>query len=131
MMKMPAEKLGRRRGRRGTAETAEAEFEARQTEREKDLSEWIPRTALGKSVAAGKITSIEEIFEKNIPILEPEIVDTLLNLEEKVIDSQKTTRMTMARGKKGKKARKIKRCKNQPRMRKLGMHMRNTALCSL
>ena len=93
---MPAEKLGRRRGRRGTAETAEAEFEARQTEREKDLSEWVPRTALGKSVAAGKITSIEEIFEKNIPILEPEIVDTLLELEEKVIDSQKTTRMTMA-----------------------------------
>ena len=68
----------------------------RQNERERSLAEWIPKTALGKKVHAGEITSIDEIFDKNIAILEPEIVDSLMELEEKIIEFSKTTRVTRA-----------------------------------
>jgi len=95
---------GRSRGRpvRGAKgrETGEAletrEFARRKDDKEKTLAEWIPKTELGKKVRAGEITSIEEIFAKNLPILEPEIVDTLLDLDEKMVDFKKTTRMIMA-----------------------------------
>jgi small subunit ribosomal protein S5 len=39
---------------------------------------WNPKTALGHKVKNGEITSISEIFETKTPILESEIVDTLL-----------------------------------------------------
>lgn len=39
---------------------------------------WVPRTEVGRMVAEGKIKSIEEIFARNLPIREVEIVDTLL-----------------------------------------------------
>ena len=39
---------------------------------------WIPKTKLGRLVLAGRINTIEEIFEHAIPIKEPEIVDKLL-----------------------------------------------------
>jgi small subunit ribosomal protein S5 len=49
-------------------------------------SEWQPRTLLGKMVKEGKIKSIDEIFAKNIPIKEVEIIDTLLpDLKSEVI----------------------------------------------
>ncbi|MEM0476714.1 MAG: 30S ribosomal protein S5, partial [Candidatus Aenigmatarchaeota archaeon] len=38
------------------------------------LANWKPRTKLGKLVLEGKIKSIDEILEKNLKILEPEIV---------------------------------------------------------
>ena len=41
-------------------------------------SHWEPKTDLGKDVASGKITSIEEIFRSGEKIKEPEIVDRLL-----------------------------------------------------
>jgi small subunit ribosomal protein S5 len=81
-------------GTEGTFETRE--FTRKKDDKEKSLAEWIPKTGLGKKVQAGEITSIEDVFAKNIPILEPEIVDTLLDLDEKMVDFQKTTRMIMA-----------------------------------
>jgi small subunit ribosomal protein S5 len=52
-----------------------------------NLEEWVPRTRIGKMVKEGKITSIDEIFAMNIPILEPEIVDYLLpDLKHEIID---------------------------------------------
>lgn len=52
-----------------------------------NLEEWVPRTNLGRMVKEGKITSIDEIFAINVPILEPEIVDYLLpDLKHEVID---------------------------------------------
>ncbi len=39
---------------------------------------WQPRTALGRSVKEGKITDIDSILDRNIPILEPEIIEMLL-----------------------------------------------------
>ena len=43
-----------------------------------DPSTWTPRTELGKKVKAGEITNIDEILDKGLRILEPEIVDALL-----------------------------------------------------
>lgn len=40
--------------------------------------EWNPKTELGKEVAQGKITSIDEVFKEGRRIMEPEIVDVLL-----------------------------------------------------
>lgn len=52
-----------------------------------NVEEWVPRTRIGRMVKEGKITSIDEIFAMNIPILEPEIVDYLLpDLKHEIID---------------------------------------------
>ena len=47
-------------------------------ERAERISGWIPKTALGREVKEGKIKNADEIFEKNLRILEPEIVEKLL-----------------------------------------------------
>jgi len=48
---------------------------------------WIPQTILGKKVAAGEITSIEEILSKGLRIQEAGIVKKLLpDLKTEVID---------------------------------------------
>jgi small subunit ribosomal protein S5 len=61
------------------------------------LSEWVPRTTLGRLVANGEITSIEQVFQNHYRILEPEIVDRLLpNLEQEVIDVKLVQRQTDA-----------------------------------
>lgn len=48
-------------------------------------SEWTPKTILGKKVQTGEITNIDEILESGQAILEPEIVDSLLNLESELL----------------------------------------------
>lgn len=61
------------------------------------LEKWTPRTKTGKLVLEGKITSLNEIFEKNLPLLEPEIVDYLLpNLKYVRIDAKIVQKMTDA-----------------------------------
>ncbi|MGC9011396.1 30S ribosomal protein S5 [Thermogladius sp.] len=61
------------------------------------LEKWVPRTKVGKMVLEGKITSLKEIFEKNLPLLEPEIVDYLLpNLKYERIDAGLVQKMTDA-----------------------------------
>ncbi len=58
---------------------------------------WVPRTRVGRLVKEGRITSIDELFKRNLPILEPEIVDFLLpNLEHEVIDVSIVQKMTDA-----------------------------------
>ena len=66
------------------------------------LEEWVPRTRVGRLVKEGKITSLKEIFDKNLPLLEPEIVDYLLpdlkyerldvSIVQKVTDAGRITR---------------------------------------
>lgn len=47
---------------------------------------WTPRTSLGKKVAEGSITDIDEIFKEGIKIGEPQIIEILLpNLENEII----------------------------------------------
>lgn len=59
----------------------------RRTEKTKDeiISAWEPKTKLGKEVKSGKIKNIDEILDKNLKILEPEISDKLLNLKTDLI----------------------------------------------
>ncbi len=56
--------------------------------------EWEPKTTLGRMVKEGTITDIDEILEKGLPIMELEIVNTLLpDLEEEVMDVNLVQRM--------------------------------------
>ncbi|MDI3483514.1 MAG: small subunit ribosomal protein [Methanobacteriaceae archaeon] len=59
-----------------------------------DIEEWEPKTSLGQKVKEGEITSIDEILEQGLPIMELEIIDALLpDLEEEVIDVNLVQRM--------------------------------------
>ncbi len=49
--------------------------------REEIVAAWDPKTKLGIEVKSGKVKSLDEILDKNLKILEPEIVDSLLNLK--------------------------------------------------
>ena len=42
------------------------------------LERWVPKTEIGKKVKSGEITDIDQILDKGLRILEPEIVDILL-----------------------------------------------------
>ncbi len=54
--------------------------------REQVISDWIPKTELGKKVKSGEIKDIDEVLDSGRKILEPEIVDVLLpNLEHELI----------------------------------------------
>ncbi|MHA1792778.1 MAG: 30S ribosomal protein S5 [Promethearchaeota archaeon] len=58
---------------------------------------WKPRTRVGKLVAEGAITDINEIFMNVLPIKEVEIVDKLLpNLKEEVCDVKLVQKQTDA-----------------------------------
>lgn len=46
-----------------------------------NLDNWVPRTELGRMVRNKDITDIDEILDSGRTILEPEIADTLLQLE--------------------------------------------------
>jgi small subunit ribosomal protein S5 len=62
---------------------------------------WTPKTTLGKRVLAGEITNMEQIYEKNLAILEPEIIDKLVpNLQEVVLNIR-TVQRTTDSGRKG------------------------------
>ncbi|MCL6500722.1 MAG: 30S ribosomal protein S5 [Candidatus Pacearchaeota archaeon] len=59
----------------------------REKEREALLTGWNPKTKLGRDVKSGKIKDIDEIFEKNLRILEAQIVDFLIpKLESDLIN---------------------------------------------
>jgi len=61
------------------------------------LEKWIPRTRVGRMVVEGKITSLKEIFQQGLPLLEPEIVDYLLpDLKYMVLDATIVQRVTDA-----------------------------------
>ncbi len=52
---------------------------------EEIIAAWVPKTRLGKDVKDGKIKNIDEILDKNLKILEPEIVDKLINVKSDLI----------------------------------------------
>ena len=59
------------------------------------IEEWIPKTKVGMLVKEGKITSIDQLFEMNLPIREIEIVDTLLpNLKHEIVNVNLVQRQT-------------------------------------
>ena len=54
--------------------------------KEEGILNWSPKTQLGKDVLTKKIQDMSEIFDKNLKILEPEIIDILIpNTESDLI----------------------------------------------
>lgn len=69
--------------------------ERKDKRKEREEIEWIPKTTLGKKVKSGEISSIKEAIESKLAYLEPEITDYLMpDLEEKMVDFKKTTKVT-------------------------------------
>ena len=62
---------------------------SREKEREEKeraaLAAWEPKTKLGQEVKDKKITKINEILESNKKILEPEIIDSLINVKSDLV----------------------------------------------
>jgi small subunit ribosomal protein S5 len=56
---------------------------------------WVPRTELGRRVAADEFTTMSAALESGLPLREPQIVDKLLpNLHDEVLDVNMVQRMT-------------------------------------
>lgn len=64
---------------------AEKRAEMEKKAAEEHLVAWAPKTQIGKDVKSGKLKDIDEILEKGKKILEPEIVDSLLNLGSELL----------------------------------------------
>src|SRR5207245_10966364 len=73
--------MPQRRGGRGRRR------EARAARPERNLSEWAPKTKLGRLVLAGELTTLGDAIRTGLPIREPELVDVLLpEPEDEVLD---------------------------------------------
>jgi small subunit ribosomal protein S5 len=60
-----------------------------------DVESWAPKTEIGRLVKSKEIASLEEVFNRGKPILEPEIVDALLpELEAETLMVSPTQRTT-------------------------------------
>lgn len=72
--------------RRARAHAKSRERRGRRDREGKDLSEWVPKTKLGKEVASGKYKDIKDVLSSGEIILEPEIVDYMVpELKEELI----------------------------------------------
>lgn len=59
------------------------------------MTEWVPKTRLGKLVAEGKITTMSDALKSRLPLREPQIVDILVpDLADEVLDVNMVQRMT-------------------------------------
>lgn len=60
-----------------------------------DIGAWEPKSAIGKMVKAGEITTLEQIIDMGKPIIEPEIIDFLMpELEAETLQIKTTQRVT-------------------------------------
>jgi small subunit ribosomal protein S5 len=84
---------------------------------------WKPKTKLGKKVATGEISDIRDALRSDRKIMEPEIVDQLVDLDEEVILIGGTP------GKGGGKRRTVS--KRTARMHKSGARYRSNAMTVL
>ncbi|MFA6268671.1 MAG: 30S ribosomal protein S5 [archaeon] len=88
---------GKKPGRRDRVEESEIErIERELSEKQLVLDNWVPKTELGRDVKSGKITNVDDIYEKGLKVLEPEIPDSLLRLEDHLVQVARTTRVTRA-----------------------------------
>ncbi|OGS48114.1 MAG: 30S ribosomal protein S5 [Euryarchaeota archaeon RBG_16_68_13] len=61
----------------------------------RDLSEWTPKTKLGRMVLKGEITTMGDGIRTGLPVREPEIADILLpEMDDEVLDVNMVQRMT-------------------------------------
>lgn len=94
------------RNRMGTGEVKKTSREDRQlveealkraADKERALANWVPKTEAGRLVKNQEITSLEQLHERGLAVMEPEILDTLVSeLEEKMVDFKKTAKVRMA-----------------------------------
>ncbi|MCH8975822.1 MAG: 30S ribosomal protein S5 [Thaumarchaeota archaeon] len=91
-MSQTAQRPGQRPGQRyGRGPAQRSDRRPRQREEEP----WIPKTILGKKVASGEITSMEEIIQNGLRIQEAGIIKKLLpDLKSEVIDVGIIQKMT-------------------------------------
>jgi len=76
-------------------EKAEFFLSKEKARKEKELVDWIPKTELGKAVMRNEVSSLEQVAENQLPLLEPRIIDSLLpDLRDKLVDFRKTTCVT-------------------------------------
>ena len=64
---------------------AEKRAQKEETERKEKLLSWAPKTETGKKVKAGKEKDLKKILLEDKRILEPEIVDSLIQLEHDLL----------------------------------------------
>ena len=82
MVEKQKNNLKESREKRKEMKEGKPEKESREKEsKEERKAEWVPKTELGKAVKAGKINRIEEIFEKELKVMEPEIIDYLTSVK--------------------------------------------------
>jgi len=71
--------------------------EDRRRRRPENAEPWVPKTALGKMIQEGRVTSMEEVFMGGYQVKEPQIVDALLpDLQEEVININLVQKQTDA-----------------------------------
>ena len=74
---------------------SQATQQRRPPRRQREEAPWIPKTILGKRVASGEITTLEEILENGLRIQEAGIIKKLLSdLKSEVIDVGISQKMT-------------------------------------
>ncbi len=57
----------------------------KEKERDAEISSWVPHTKLGKEVKERKIKNIDDILDSGKKILEPQIVDSLVNVKSDLL----------------------------------------------
>ena len=63
--------------------------------RRTDVGAWEPKSVVGKMVKSGEITTLEQIIEMGRPVIEPEIIDTLIpELDGETLRISTTQRVT-------------------------------------
>jgi small subunit ribosomal protein S5 len=72
--------------RRNDRARDESREERENAAKEDAIKSWIPKTKIGKLVKEGKIKNIDEILEKDLRILEYQVVDSLLNLKSDLLN---------------------------------------------
>ncbi len=78
-----------------TPEELERQALRREEDRQRAISDWIPKTEGGRLVKAGQIVSLDDFFSRGFSIMEPQIVDALVpNIKEKLVHFTKTARIT-------------------------------------
>lgn len=93
----------RNTNRFGSAKKKKDSFKRKDTASvvESDVSNWKPKTELGQKVKDKQITDIDEILDRSFRIMEPEIVDSLLKMEQDLL------KIGQAKGKFGGGARRV------------------------
>ena len=79
--KIPEKKVFEKGRGRWTRDRAKMEKERK----EESIRSWVPKTKLGREVKTGKIKNIDEILDTDRKILEPEIVDMLIEIKSDLV----------------------------------------------